>query len=262
MSKRLENKVAIITGAASGLGAACAHRFAAEGARVVCADIKYDAVKAMADGIVEKGGIALACQLDVCDEASNLDVVASAIDAFGRVDTLFANAGTTSVGQAHEIDKAEWDRVIGINLTGVWLGCKAVLPEMLARGGGSIILQSSITGFTGFPSILAYSATKGALIAMAKQMTADYAVNNIRINAVAPGTILTPLVTETYRSRLARNNNGQSLDDALHETALRYPMKRLGDVEDIAALGVYLASDEAKWVSGAVFPVDGGYSAC
>ncbi len=262
MTKRLENKVVLITGAASGLGAACAYRFAAEGARVVCADIKQDDIKAVADAIIDKGGEALAYQLDVADETNNQDMVARAIETYGRVDTFFANAGTTSVGQAHEIEKTEWDRVIAINLTGVWLGCKAVLPQMLAQEGGSIILQSSITGFTGFPSILAYSATKGALLAMAKQMTADYAANNIRINAVAPGTILTPLVTETYRSRVERNNNGQTLDDALHETASRYPMKRLGDVDDIASLGVYLASDEAKWVSGAVFPVDGGFTAC
>lgn len=262
MTNRLENKVAIITGAASGLGEACAHHFAAEGASVICADINGDKAQTIADNIVAKGGKAIASVVDVSDEQSNMDMAASALRTYGRIDTFFANAGTTSVGQAHEIEKQEWDRVIAINLTGVWLGCKAVLPQMLAQGGGSIILQSSITGFTGFPSILAYSATKGALLAMAKQMTADYAAQNIRVNAVAPGTIVTPLVTQTYQSRVDRNNNGQTLDDALGETASRYPMKRLGDVNDIALLSVYLASEEAKWVSGTVFPVDGGFTAC
>lgn len=262
MTRRLENKVVIVSGAGSGLGAAAALEFAHEGAKVVCADINPVAAQDLARDISSKGGSALACNVDVRDEQSNAAMVASAIEAYGRVDVFLANAGTTSVGQAHEVEKEEWDRVMSINLTGVWLGCKAVIPCMLAQEAGSIILQSSITGINGFPSIIAYSASKGALIAMTKQMTADYASKNIRVNAIAPGTILTPLVTETYRARVQRNNNGQSLEDALGETAGRYPMKRLGGPEDIASLSVYLASDESKWVSGSVFTVDGGFTAC
>jgi NAD(P)-dependent dehydrogenase (short-subunit alcohol dehydrogenase family) len=243
LADRLAGKVALITGAASGLGAATAARFAEEGAAVVGVDLHA------APGIV---------QADVTDEASIEAAVAAAIEMHGRIDVVYANAGVPSGGRLHELSLAEWQRVIDVNLTGVFLTARAVLPGMLERGSGSVLLQASAGGMTGVRGIAAYAAAKGGVVAMARQMAADYSELGVRVNAIAPGTVVTPLVEAVYRARLGDEEQAAA---ELAERSKDYPIGRLGAVEDVANLALFLASDEAKWITGAVYPVDGGLTA-
>jgi NAD(P)-dependent dehydrogenase (short-subunit alcohol dehydrogenase family) len=245
---RLAGKVALVTGAASGLGRATAQRFAAEGAAVAFADLREPDVPDGCLGLVA----------DVTDEASIEAAVHATIARFGRVDVLYANAGVPSAGQVHEITLAEWRRVLDVNLTGVFLSARAVLPDMLARGSGSILLQASVGGITGVRGIAAYAASKGGVAALARQMAADYSERGIRVNAICPATILTPLVEAVYRER-AGSDQAAAAD--LAERARDFPLGHMGAVEDVANLALFLASDEAKWITGAVHPVDGGATA-
>jgi NAD(P)-dependent dehydrogenase (short-subunit alcohol dehydrogenase family) len=245
---RLEGKVALVTGAASGLGRASALRFASEGASVACVDREVAEAPA--------GGLALAA--DVTDEASIEAAVAATLERFGRVDVLYANAGVPSAGQVHETSLGEWQRVLDVNLTGVFLTARAVLGDMLARGSGSILLQASVGGITGVRGIAAYAASKGGVAALAQQMAADYSERGIRVNAICPATILTPLVEAVYRERAGSEE--QAAAD-LADRARDFPLGHMGGVEDVANLALFLASDEAKWITGAVYPVDGGATA-
>lgn len=259
MSGRLGGKVAIVTGAASGLGRASALAFAAEGATVVCADLNGGAAEGVAEEI---GGAALAVTVDASSPEDNERLAAVTRERFGRIDVLLANAGISSVGSVTEVSFDDWQRVLAVNLTGIWLANKAVIPIMQAQGGGSIINQSSITALVGFPSVAAYAAAKGGVVALTRQAAVEYAEQNVRINAICPGTIVTPLVTQTYERRGGVDSKRRlPLDAALQASAERYPMKRLGDVEDVASLAVFLASSESKWITGAILPVDGGYTA-
>ena len=238
---RLAGKVALITGAGSGLGAASAERFAEEGATVVGVDLRGATLKA-----------------DVSDEASIEAAVAETISQHGRIDVLYANAGVASVGQVHETSLAEWQRVLDVNLTGVFLSARAVLGDMLARGSGSILLQSSISAVSGYRSLAAYSAAKGGVVALARQMAADYSERGVRVNAITPGTVVTALVEAVYAERAGSAEAGAA---ELAERGRRVPMRHLGAVEDVANLALFLASDESKWITGAVYPVDGGATA-
>lgn len=253
MTGRLDAKVALVTGAGSGLGRASALRFAAEGARVACVDLDGSAAEATA---AEIGGLGLAA--DVTEEASIEAAVAATLDRYGRVDVLYANAGVPSAGQVHETSLAEWRRVVDVNLTGVFLSARAVLGDMLARGSGSILLQASVGGITGVRGIAAYSASKGGVVALARQMAADYAERGVRVNAICPATVLTPLVEAVYRERAGSAEAAQA---DLADRARDFPIGHLGAVEDVANLALFLASDEAKWITGAVYPVDGGATA-
>lgn len=262
MPGRLDGKVAIVTGAGSGLGRASALRFAREGAALLCADIDAGGADAVAAEIVAAGGRARGIGVDVTLEADTARMAAEAVAAFGRIDILFANAGIAGVGSISSTSRETWDRVIAVNLTGVWLCGKAVVPYMEAQGGGSVINQASIGGLVGFSGIMPYAAAKAGVMGMTRQAAIEYAAKNIRFNAICPGTVVTPLVTRTYieRGGIAMGAK-QSLEEALQANAARYPMGRLGTVDDVAGMAVYLASDEAGWVTGAVFPVDGGYTA-
>jgi NAD(P)-dependent dehydrogenase (short-subunit alcohol dehydrogenase family) len=252
---RLGGKVAIVTGAGSGLGRASALRFASEGARVVCADIHGAEISAA-------GGVALGVTVDVTVDADTERMAAIAAGEFGRIDVLFANAGIAGVGSIGSTTRQGWERVIAVNLTGVWLCSKAVLPCMEAQGGGSVINQASIGGVVGFSGIMPYAAAKAGVIGLTRQAAIEYAAKSIRFNAICPGTVVTPLVTRTYEERggIAMGSQ-QTLEQALQANAARYPLGRLGTVEDVAGMAVYLASDEANWVTGAVFTIDGGYTA-
>lgn len=262
MSAKLEGKVAIVTGAASGLGLATARRFAREGARVVCADVDEQAAARLAGELAAEGSRAIAVAVDVTREQDVRRMVETTAQAFGGVDVLVANAGIAGVGSVETTSRETWDRVLAVNLTGVWLCNRAVVPAMRARGGGSVINQASIAGLVGFSGIAPYAAAKAGVIGLTRQAAVEYAATGIRFNAVCPGTVVTPLVVRTYEERGGIATGArQSLDDALRANAARYPMQRLGTPEDVASMVAFLASAEAAWITGAVFPVDGGYTA-
>jgi 2-keto-3-deoxy-L-fuconate dehydrogenase len=241
MSKRLDGKVALVTAAARGIGRATAERFAAEGARVIATDRDLDAL----DGIVG----CETCALDVTDGAA---VTALAAE-IGRIDVLANVAGIVHAGTILDCSEAEWDQAIAINMTAMYRTVRAFLPAMLAGGGGAIVNVSSIaSSVKGIPNRFAYGATKAGVIGLTKAVAADFVGQGIRCNAICPGTIDTP-----------------SLQQRLHDTGdyaaaqaafiARQPMGRLGRAEEIAALALYLASDEAAFTTGAVHVIDGGW---
>lgn len=248
---RLEGKAAVVTGAGSGIGLAIARRFAAEGARVACLDRDGDAAEAAAR---ELGGLALAADVGVEGEVEAAFERAAA--ELGGLDVLVANAGIGGPGRADEIDREHWDRVLAVNLTGVWLCARAAIPRLRERGGGSIVLQGSIAALTGVRGVAAYAAAKGGVIALGRQMAIDYAADRIRVNVLCPGAVWTELTAATYE----RRGEGRG-EQARAAAAARYPLGRLGEPEDIAAAAVYLAGDGSAWVTGVVLPVDGGLSA-
>ncbi|MEV5647099.1 SDR family NAD(P)-dependent oxidoreductase [Nocardia sp. NPDC052254] len=257
---RLAGKVALITGAGSGLGLASARRFAAEGAAVAIVDLDPAAATAAAEEIVANGGRALPVTANVTSDADAQRMIAATLAEFGQLDVVFANAGINGAGDAADTTEDEWDRVIAINLKGVWLTSKYALPHLIERRTGSIINQASMGGLIGLPGIFPYSAAKGGVIAMTKQMAVTYGPDNVRVNAICPGTIPTPLV---YQSRVDRGTAAPDADQAAldADAAARFPLRRLGKPADLASIALFLASDEADWVTGGIYTVDGGRSA-
>ncbi|MBB3664693.1 MULTISPECIES: SDR family NAD(P)-dependent oxidoreductase [Prauserella salsuginis group] len=259
---RLAGKVALITGAASGFGRAAAVRFTAEGAVVGCADVDLDGAEETATLITEMGGRAVPIQADVASGADCERMADTTAGEFGRLDVLFANAGVAGVGSAVSTSEADWQRVLDINLKGVWLSAKYALPYMLEQGAGSIVNTASVGGLVGVGEILPYSAAKGGVIAMTKQMAFDFSPRGIRVNAICPGTVLTPLVTATYEERAAGEvDPGAAADEALQRMTQKYPIGRVGTTDDVANMALFLASDEAQWITGSALTVDGGYTA-
>ena len=255
MTGRLEGKVAIITGAGSGVGLTTAQRFAAEGARVACADINRDAVNAVAAAI---GKSAIAIAVDVTKPAQVQAMVEQTVAAFGTVDALYANAGIGGSGTAMDIEFEEWNRMIAINLTGVWLCNKHVLPVMVKAGRGSIINQASIGGLIGVPNVAHYAAAKGGVVALTRQMAVDFGPKGIRVNAVCPATMPTPLVKDVWMSGGSYVGTTGSWEEKQVVAAQKYPLRRLGSTDDCASLVVFLASDESSWMTGLAIPLDGG----
>jgi len=260
MSSRLDHKIAIVTGAGSGIGRAAASRFAAEGAAVVCADISGENAEQTAADVRASGQNAIASQVDVSKSADVSRLVEECLAAYGRVDVLYSNAGVGGVGNAVDVDEAEWQRVIGVNLTGVWLCAKYTLPHMVAAGGGSIVNQASIGGIVGVPAVAAYAAAKAGVIGLTRQMALDFAPSNVRVNAIAPGTVSTPLVQGIWEKGAGLVSGGDLASREAAAAAI-YPLRRIGTPENIANLALFLASDEASWITGAVYVIDGGKSA-
>ena len=258
MAGRLEGKVAIITGAGSGVGETTARRFAEGGARVACADINREAANAVAASI---GKSALAIAVDVTRPDQVQAMVESTVKAFGTVDALYANAGIGGSGSAMDIEFEEWNRMIAINLTGVWLCNKHVLPVMVKAGRGSIINQSSIGGLIGVPNVAHYAAAKGGVVALTRQMAVDFGPKGIRVNAVCPATMPTPLVKEVWMTGGSYTGKTGTWEEKQVAAAQKYPLRRLGSTEDCASLVVFLASDESTWMTGLAIPLDGGMSA-
>jgi NAD(P)-dependent dehydrogenase (short-subunit alcohol dehydrogenase family) len=250
---RLKNKVALVTGAGAGIGRAIAERFGSEGAAVVIAEIDRASGESVARSIRNAGGEAAFVQTDVSEETQVKAMTQTALDRYGRIDVLCNNAAVLLFQEeapAHELSNATWDRTIGVNLRGYWLCSKYVLPSMLRQGGGSIIHVASPTGLFGFTRLTAYSASKGGVIGLMRAMAADYAPNHIRVNAIVPGTIDTPMNAAELSDQKTREHYAQIT-----------PARRLGTPADLAGIAVFLASEDSGYCVGGVFTVDGGLTA-
>jgi NAD(P)-dependent dehydrogenase (short-subunit alcohol dehydrogenase family) len=250
---RLQGKKAIITGAGSGIGEASAKLFVAEGASVAVVDCDEDGGKRVA---AELGSRAFFLRADV-SKPSEMELMSRvAAERFGRIDILFNNAGVSCVGTVHETTESEWDRVIAINLKGIYLACKYVVPVMLQQQRGCIINMASGAAVLGLAQRAAYSASKGAVYALTRAMQADYCRQGIRVNSIVPGTIYTPFVDGYLRKHYA-----DDMDTATENLKKRQLSGTLGRPEDVAYAALYLASDEAKFVLGSGLVVDGGFAA-
>ncbi len=249
---RLADKVTLITGAGSGIGRSTALRFAKEGAKVVVVDLSDEHGRATVDAIRENGGDATFIFADVTKWDDATEMAREAVARYGRIDVLFNNAGISGVGAVHETSEELWDKVVDVNLKGVFLVSKAVLPDMMARKQGNIINMSSCIAEIGLMRRAVYSATKGAVLALTKSMQVDYAPYNIRVNALLPGTILTPFVEDYLK------NSYDDPDAAINTIKQRQLSGELGRPENVAEAALFLASDESKFVMGSPLYVDGG----
>jgi NAD(P)-dependent dehydrogenase (short-subunit alcohol dehydrogenase family) len=251
---RLADKVAIITGAGSGMGRVAAERFAAQGARVVVAEYDEATGTAAANAVTQAGGEASFVRVDVSQEADVQDMVDHALSTFGRIDVLYNNAGVMPEADHSVVDTevAVWDLVMAVNLRGVYLSCKHAIPRMVEQGSGSIINVSSFAALLGcsVPQD-AYTASKGAVLSLTRSLAVQFAPKGVRANSISPGPVETPMLMdwllkdeEAKRVRLARNPTG-----------------RFGRPEEVVDVAVYLASDESRWTNGANFVIDGGVTA-
>ncbi|MEO8338505.1 MAG: SDR family oxidoreductase [Nitrospirota bacterium] len=247
---RLQGKVAVITGGNAGIGEAIAIVFAREGASVVLTGRRQGELDRVVNDIMKERGNAFAVAGSVTDESHVQETVRQAVQQFGQLDILVNNAGVGDFGKRlHEIDDATWAQVLDVNLTGVFRMARAVLPQMLKQGKGAIINISSIASLVGLPALSAYAASKGALDALTRALAVDYANEGIRCNVVNPGLIDTPMAAPLM-----------SNPELLNPILSHYPLRRAGKPEEVANMVLYLASDEAAWVTGGTFPIDGGMS--
>lgn len=244
--------MALITGAGSGIGKSTALLFAAEGAKVIVNDLSEPSGRETARQIRDSGGDAVFLQADVTQASEVERMVRQALEHYGKIDVLFNNAGIAGVGALHEIDEELWDRVVNVNIKGVFLPSRYVLPHMMERKTGSIINMSSCIAEIGLQRRAVYAATKGAVLSLTKSMQVDYAPYHIRINALLPGTILTPFVENYLRTSY------DDPDEALHNIKRRQLSEELGRPEDVARAALFLASDESNFVMGSPLYVDGG----
>lgn len=247
---RLEGKVGLVTGAGSGIGRASAQRFAAEGARVVVVDLDGEAAAATAAAIEADGGEALALPTDVGDDAAVRAMAAAALERFGRVDVLMNNAGILDdYLPAAEMPDEIWERVMGVNLNAHFFACRALIPQMLENGGGAIVNVASTAGLNGGNGGAAYTTSKHGVIGFTRQLCFDYARRGIRANVLCPGAVETGLTHEIFASG----------DAEVMKAVESAPIGRWAQPEELAAAALFLASDEASFVNGAVYVVDGGF---
>ncbi len=252
MGNRLNGTVAVITGAASGIGAACAHRFAQEGARIAGIDIAKPADDSAWKAAETAAPDAAFWTGDVRDEASIATIVGEIDERFGQIDSLVNAAGVAAGGAVDELDLAEWERVIGINLTGTFLVSKHVVRRMKERRAGSIVNLASIEGLEAMEAQAAYNASKGGVVLLPRNMAIDYGHLGIRVNCLCPGLIETPL-TEILKT--------PELDAVRQRFVEGHALRRPGQPEEVASAALFLVSEDASFVSGAALTVDGGYTA-
>ncbi|MFD2471477.1 SDR family NAD(P)-dependent oxidoreductase [Amycolatopsis silviterrae] len=253
---RLDGKVAVITGAASGQGAAAARRFAEEGAAVVLLDWSADQGKAVAAELTEAGRRAVFHQLDISDEPAVAETIAAVRAEFGTIDVLFNNAGigyssndTYNMTTVLDTPPSHWRKILEINLDGAANVTRHVLPIMIEGGGGSIINNASINGIVGMPGADAYTASKGGLVALTRVWAVDYGRKGVRVNCICPGSIRTPMMADAIKSAEDEEHFSNNL------------LGRMGTSEEIANIALFFASDESSYLTGVILPADGGWTA-
>ena len=251
MSGRLDNKIAVITGAGSGIGRAIAIAFSKEGANVGLIGRRRNLLEAVAREI---GSASLVVQADVSKKSDVDQALKETVSSFGGLHVVVNNAGVLHSGTSEQITDPQWDETFNVNVRGVWHMSNAALPYLRRQGGGSIINMASVLGLNGARNRAVYAASKGAVVLLTKCMAIDHGGENIRVNAICPGFVETDLTQQVF---------AQALDPAAirRERIAVHPIGRLGQPHDIAGLAVFLASDESAWITGAVLPVDGGYLA-
>ena len=254
MERRFEGKVAVVTGAAGGIGREACLRFAAEGARVVAVDLAESDLGGVISAVNRLGSEAIAAPADVTQSSQVKAYVDAAVARFGRIDAFFNNAGIEGwVGPSTDYPEEMFDRVIAVNVKGVWLGMKYVVPVMRKVGGGAIVNTASVAGLSGTPTIIAYGASKHAVIGLSKSGALEFGRDDIRVNAICPS----PIETRMMRS-LERGINADD-PEAVHKSmAANIPLGRYGEPGEVAALVAFLCSDDAKFISGGVYTIDGG----
>lgn len=253
MPEGLDGKVALVTGGGSGIGRASSVAYARDGARVVIVDVNVEGGEETAQLIKEAGGDAVLVHADVSKAADAQNMVERAVEAYGRLDYAFNNAGVSGLSRGSTADYSEedWDRVIGINLKGVWLCMKYEIPQMLKQGGGAIVNTASIAGLVGIRGTCAYIAAKHGVAGLTKAAALEYAESGIRVNAVCPGYINTPLIRPFF----------DEFDGMEADVIAKHPLGRLGEPNEIAEAVVWLSSPAASFVTGHTMTVDGGYVA-
>jgi NAD(P)-dependent dehydrogenase (short-subunit alcohol dehydrogenase family) len=231
--------------------------FGQEGAKVMCADIDAEGAERMARQIADSGGEAASTRADVSVAADCERMVRETVGLWGRIDILFNNAGIEFGLPVTQVPEEEWDRLIDINLKGVFLGCKYAIPEMLKTGGGSIVNTASVAGLRGTAWMSTYSASKGGVVLLTKSLAQEWGTQNVRVNAVCPGVIRTPMAEEAVaRGELAF---GSDPEETWRRIGQAHAMGRVGEADEVARAVLFLASDEASFVTGAALPVDGGF---
>jgi NAD(P)-dependent dehydrogenase (short-subunit alcohol dehydrogenase family) len=250
---KLQWKVAVVTGAASGIGAHSARLFAGEGATVVCVDRDHHGANAVANEITAAGGRAKALTADVSSEEEVRSMVDTTVEDFGRLDVLFNNAGVMlpDDGDAESIGADVWDTTFDVNVKGVWLGCKYGIPAIRDTGGGAIVNTASFVALVGAATAqLAYTASKGAVLALTRELAVVHARENIRVNALCPGPLRTKLLMDHLDT-----------DEKRQRRLVHVPMGRFGEAEEMARAALFLATDDSSYMTGATFTVDGGLTA-
>jgi len=252
--KRFQDRVILVSGGGSGIGQAAALAFAREGGRVVVFERGREAARRFETLLGEQGLEGHSLTVDVSRARDVQRGVAAVTIRYGAIHVLVNNAGVEHTATLHETAEEDWDRVLGVNLKGVFLLSRQVLPVMVRAGGGAVVNLGSISGLLGWPAYAAYAASKGGVIQLSRQMAVDYARHNIRVNCVCPGTTWTPLVERLF----AQEGDPEAAKAAI---AARHPLGRFARPEEIAEAILFLASEEASFITGVVLPVDGGYTA-
>jgi NAD(P)-dependent dehydrogenase (short-subunit alcohol dehydrogenase family) len=247
----LGGQVVLVAGGATGIGAASARSFAAAGASVVVADVDAAAAQVTVDGIVSAGNAARFVECDVADEASVEALVKGILATEGRLDVVHANAGLESMSKATETTLSHWERVIGVNLTGVFLVCRASMPHMYERGSGCVVITSSPHAMATVPDAAAYAASKGGVHALMHSLALEAAPHGVRVNAIIPGTIDTPMVHREL-------SVASEPDEHIKRFAASHPLGRIGRPDEVASVALFLASDAASFMTGSAVSVDGG----
>lgn len=251
----LKDKVALITGAGSGIGRASAIRFAEEGARLMVADLRPESAANTASEIGQRGGVAKSLSVDVRDGAQVERMVTETVRAFGRLDILFNNAGVYVPKNVVDTTEEEWDWVVDVCMKGVFFGCKYAIPHMIKSGGGVIINTASGAGLEGVPRLGAYQAAKGGVVIMSKGIALDFARDKIRCVSICPGVIETPIAENCNQVPPGASQQIWARSGGMH------PIGRNGKPEEVAALAAFLASDQAAFITGVAVPIDGGFNA-